>query len=85
MIYKLFSVRDSKSEIFHSPWFFKTHGEAEREFRTVVNTEKSKLAQFPEDYDLYYVGEYDDNTGKFNPVDSPQHVIKAVNCVQTQQ
>ncbi|AZL82695.1 nonstructural protein [Apis mellifera associated microvirus 24] len=80
MNYKLFSVRDAKSEIFHPPWFKLTHGEAERDFRSAVNDEKTNLNKYPEDYDLYYVGEYDDNSGRFSPLDTPQHVIKAVQC-----
>jgi len=78
MIQKMYSVRDAKSEIFHPPFFQKTHGEAERTFHKLCNDEKSSMFIYPEDYDLYYVGEYDDNTGKLAPLDTPQHVQKAV-------
>lgn len=80
MILKAFSIRDAKAQIFHPPWYKTTHGEAERDFRTTVNDSKTTLNQYPEDFDLYYIGEYDDNSGKFQSLDTPQHVLKAVSC-----
>jgi len=78
MILKIFSIRDAKSSLFHAPFYKISHGEAERDFRTASNDEKSTLNKYPEDFDLYYLGEYDDNTGKFQSLDTPQHVMKAV-------
>lgn len=78
MLHKMFSVRDSKGEIFHTPFFNKTHGEAERNFRQLVNDQKSMVAQYPEDFDLYYLGEYDDQKGLAYPLDTPQHMHKAI-------
>jgi len=75
---KMFSIRDTKAEIFNPPFFKHTHGEAERDFSTLVNDEKSMPSKYPEDYDLYYVGTYDDQTGKLSPVDTPEHLIKAI-------
>lgn len=75
---KAFSVRDQKGEIFHTPFFKKTHGEAERDFAQLCSDPKSTVAQFPEDFDLYYVGTYDDQKGTFQSLDTPQHMLKAV-------
>jgi len=75
---KVFTVRDQKAEIFNTPWFAKTHGEAERNFQQLAKDPKSTVNQFPDDFDLYYLGTYDDQTGLVNPVDTPQHMIKAV-------
>jgi len=85
MLLKAFSIRDQKAEIYNTPFFQKTHGEAERNFRTLVNDQKSTVSQFPEDFDLYYVGEYDDNLGLFLPQETPQHVIKAIQLVDRPQ
>jgi len=75
---KLFSIRDQKGEIYNTPFFQKTHGEAERNFSQLVNDSKSTVSQFPEDFDLYFIGSYDDQTGKLNSLDTPQHVVKAI-------
>lgn len=74
----MYSVRDAKAEIFNPPFFNKTHGEAERNFKQLSKDDKSMVGQYPEDYDLYYLGEYDDNTGKFQPEPTPKHIAKAV-------
>nr|QJB20664.1 MAG: nonstructural protein [Microvirus sp.] len=75
---KIYTLRDAKAEVYHSPFFQKTHGEAERTFNKLVHDEKSMISQYPEDYDLYYLGEYDDQTGTIQSV-VPQHIVKAVN------
>lgn len=85
MIRKVFSIRDSKSELFGTPFFNITHGEAERNFKTLVNDPKSSVSVYPEDFDLYYLGTYDDITGKVVPIDSPEHLVKAVNVVAAKQ
>lgn len=78
MVLKMYSVRDAKGEIFHPPHYLRSHGEAERTFHQLVKDEKSMISKFPEDYDLYYLGDYDDNTGKITPLDTPTHIAKAV-------
>lgn len=78
MQYKVFAIRDQKAELYNQPFFQKTHGEAERNFQTLVNDEKSTISQYPDDFDLYFLGEYDDNKGLLISLDTPQHVCKAV-------
>jgi len=81
---KIFTIRDSKGEVYNQPFFQKTHGEAERNFHQLVNDNKSTVSQFPEDFDLYFIGTYNDQTGLLSPNDTPQHVIKAVQIKKTQ-
>lgn len=78
---KIYSIRDSKGEIFNQPFIKKTHGEAERDFQTLCRDPKSTPAQYPEDFDLYYLGLYDDQSGKIQSLDTPQHITKAVNVI----
>lgn len=81
MNHKIYSVRDSKGEIYLQPFLQKTHGEAERSFKQAVQDEKSSICKFPEDYDLYFLGEFDDTTGKYMPLDTPQHIVKAIQLI----
>lgn len=75
---RVYSIRDAKTETFSNPFYNHTHGEAERNFKTAINDDKTKLGQYPEDFDLYYLGKYDDNEGKFDMLESPEHLVKAV-------
>lgn len=84
MILKAFAIHDQKSKAFHTPFFKHTHGEAERDFKTAVNdtSSSSMLSKYPEDFDLYHVGEYDDQTGLFTALPTPAVVTKAVTLKQ---
>ena len=46
---KMYSVRDSKAETFHPPFYKRTHGEAERDFQALAHDEKSQVSKFPGD------------------------------------
>lgn len=82
---KMFSIRDARGEVFHPPFYALTPGMAEREFTRLVNDEKSQLNQFPDDFDLYECGDYDDQKGVGVFHDTPRHVIKAVQVLQKRQ
>lgn len=75
---QVYSIRDSKGAVFNMPFYKRTHGEAERDFTSLVNDDKSTVSNYPEDYDLYHLGTFDDQTGLVTSLDTPQHVIKAV-------
>lgn len=78
MLLKAYSIRDQKGEIFNTPFFKNTHGEAERDFNRAVNDPKTQLNEYPEDFDLWYLGDYDNNKGVLIPLETPQHICKAV-------
>lgn len=80
---KMYSVRDAKGETYSPPFLAKTPGEAERMFNNEVHNEKSQISKYPEDFDLYQLGTYDDVTGKIKPLDAPQHVVKAINLLKS--
>lgn len=84
MQHKIYSIRDAKAEVFHPPFYKKTHGEAERDFHKLVNEPNNQVSMYPDDFDLYYLGDFDDNTGKTKPLDTPQHIQKAALIKQAQ-
>lgn len=81
MIRKLFTIRDSKAEIYNASFQAHTHGEAERNFKRLANDTKTSIGQNPEDFDLYYLGTFDDIAGKHDLLQTPQHVVKALNLL----
>jgi len=64
MIQKMFAIRDSKACAFLQPFFSSANGSALRALSDAVSDGKSPLALHPEDYILYEVGSFDDNTGE---------------------
>lgn len=56
-------------------------GEAERTFHQMAHDEKSIIWKYPQDFDLYYLGEFDDLTGKYKALDTPQHMTKGIDLL----
>lgn len=78
MTQKIYSVRDSKGEFYSPPFYQRTHGKAEQAFQDVYRDTKTQVHLYPEDFDLYFIGEFDEQTGQVRGLDTPQHIIKAV-------
>jgi len=75
MIYKICSIRDRAADSFSIPMFFAQTGAAIRAFGDEVKrpAENNNLNKHPEDFDLYLIGEFDDQTGEFSPM-RPQQI-----------
>jgi len=78
MIFKIFSVFDSKAETFNTPMFLAAKGQAIRAFDDQANMEESEIYKHPEDYTLFCLGEYDSDTGKIEPLKTPESLGIAV-------
>ncbi len=63
MKHKLFVIHDSKAQAFLQPWFLQTEGMAMRAFADCVNDPENNFGRHPEDYNLFIIGEWDDQTG----------------------
>lgn len=74
---KIYSIRDLKAETYNAPFYQPTHGLAERYFQNLVKDDKSQLHQYPDDFDLFHLGTYNTDTGRFKTLDIPQHICKA--------
>ena len=59
---KIYSIHDTKAEAYNTPFFQQTHGMAERIFTDESNNPESNLNKHAEDFTLFYLGEFDQNT-----------------------
>jgi hypothetical protein len=64
----LVAVRDSAMAAFMNPFVVQATGQAVRSFTDEVNraAQDNALNQHPEDFELYQVGFFDDDTGEFS-------------------
>lgn len=64
-----FSVRDSAVEQYGNPMFMLSRGQAHRSFADEVNrpAEDNQMYKHPTDFELYLIGEYDTDTGHYEP------------------
>lgn len=82
MKHQLFCIFDNKASYFLPPWPCRNVGTARREFLTACQTPKMAFSEFPADYVLYAVGEFDDADAKFTPFQPPQRVCDGVEILQ---
>lgn len=64
MIMNAYAIRDLKAD-FNCPFFSVNDDVAVRQFASVVNDPTSLISQFPSDYQLFFVGQFNTVTGQF--------------------
>lgn len=76
MIQFIFSVKDRAADAFGRPLFVQSVGLAIRSFTDEVNrqAEDNQMYNHSDDFDLYELGTYDDNTGIIVCHDQPKQV-----------
>jgi hypothetical protein len=64
MIYKIVAIRDRAGDVFAQPIFVTNLGGALRSFADEINrkAENNQLNTHPEDFDLFEIGSYNDET-----------------------
>lgn len=74
------SVRDSAVDAFMRPFFVPSTGVAVRSFRDEVSRSESEMHKHPGDYELFEIGAFDEETGRFENLASPRSLLRAVDC-----
>ena len=64
----LFTVYDSKAEAYLQPFFVGSRGIAIRAFKDCINSRDHQFGKHPEDYTLFYIGEFTDSDCGFDLV-----------------
>jgi hypothetical protein len=81
----VFSILDSRAELFGNPVFTVSLGGAIRSFEDEARNKESPIAQHPRDYELYHLGEFDPESGSFNLFDAPKRLCYATDFVKPQE
>lgn len=64
---QIFSIHDSKAAAFLRPFCLPSDAHAIREVSEVVQNTSSTFSDYPEDFTLFNVGEFDELTGEVSP------------------
>jgi len=60
---KMYTVYDSKSEVYTNPFYFRNKGECIRSFTETVNDGQSTFSKYPSDFTLFEIADFDEFTG----------------------
>lgn len=72
---QIFAVRDTAVEAFLAPFYMPSKGAAIRAFGDTVNDPQSGFNKHPQDFSLYFLGDFDEQTGIIAPASSPEHCV----------
>lgn len=78
------SIRDRAVDAFMRPVFVPAAGAAVRSFTDEVNrpSAENEMNRHPDDYDLYELGHFDDQTGRFTLHDDARLLVRAKDVVK---
>lgn len=82
---QLFAIRDSKAQAFLQPFFSSTKGTAIRAFTDGVNDPQTSFHKYPDDFTLFHIAEFDDESGVVSPLQQPLAVINAFEVLNAPQ
>lgn len=80
----ILAVKDRALDAYNYPFTQTTVAQAVRGFTDEVNSdpERSGVAKHPDDYDLYVIGHYNDQTGTIIPLDAPELVVRGKDLIR---
>jgi len=78
---RVFSVFDSKAEIYGMPFFMPNIQMAKRAFADYANDATTNVGKHPEDYTLFELGLFDDNNGRLTAIGTPVSHGLAINAI----
>jgi hypothetical protein len=81
---KMYVVHDSKAGLYNKPFYEVNNAVAMRGFEDAVRSGETNLSRYPQDYDLYLVGEFNEDTAEIKAV-VPQHLCGARDYVAEKQ
>lgn len=70
----VYCIFDSKSESYHPPTLQPNHATAIRAAENILKNPQSQITQTPEDFSIFHIGQFDDNTGKVTSREPLEHV-----------
>lgn len=82
---KVCAVRDSAVNAFLRPFYVPALGAAVRGFTDEVNRSDSEMGKHPEDYELFELGEFNEETATFLMLDKPRSLGRAKDFIVSVQ
>jgi len=71
MKHEIFAILDMKVEAYHKPFFANSEGEAKRMIIETAKDEQTTFHKYPEDFQLFHLGNYNDSTAKIESNELP--------------
>jgi len=84
MIHNVFTIFDAKAEAYLPPFILPKTSMAKRTFSDCVNSADHQFGAHPEDYTLFTIGTFDDETAQYNLLLTPESLGLGIEYVVKQ-
>lgn len=81
-MHKIYTVYDKKAQSYYKPFYYPNKGLALRALGELVADPQTSLNKYPADFSIWYIGTWDETTGVIVPLQKPEFIDEASNCVQ---
>lgn len=82
MIQKIFTIHDSKAEVFKKTFTANTTGEILRQWQVMANDPETEIGKFPADFTLFEIGTFNLQTGLIDTYESKKSLGTALEYVK---
>lgn len=79
MIQNAYSIKDAKANVFSAPFFSINDQVAQRSFEQASSDSNTTISQNPQDFSLYRLATFDDQSGELHPEKQPYYLSTATN------
>ena len=79
---KIYAIKDQAIEAFSQPFFVQAQGQAVRMFMDESKNEQSQINRHPADFELWYLGEFDEQTGTITGAANIERVARAIDFIK---
>lgn len=80
MTYRMYSVYDSKALVYSAPMCIRNDAEAKRVMTSLYRDPGNMISQYPEDYTMMCLADYDDCLGEIVVLPAPVSIMRGVDC-----
>ena len=81
MISKVYAMYDVKANFYHPPIVLANDEVLKRAIISQYKDSDNQVSQFPEDFKIYCIGDYDDNSGVIKPLSPIRHVTTVAELI----
>lgn len=74
----IYTIRDDKASFYGTPFFSANDDVATRSFMRLTSDMNSIVSEYPADFALYKIGNFNEDTGDIVGFDAPEFIINAV-------
>lgn len=78
---QIYAIKDKATEAFHNPFFVRARGIAMRMFMDETKNEQSQINKHPDDFELHYIGDFNDETGQIQQTNGTELIAKASDLI----